>query len=416
MPHIAIAGAGIAGLASAILLTRQGQQVTVFEQVADPTPVGAGLLLQPSGQMMLQNLGLLDLVRDKAAIVHSLEGYSGSWKTLDLHYSAVQQEWHGLGIHRAQLHSILWNCACESGVNIQLGNGIVDFAQDQQQVVVKHQHGESLADGLIIANGTRSQLRDRLAIKRIHKPYPWGAYWAVLDRDDWPFPHILMQRYRGAHIMLGILPTGINPSTNKTCYSLFWSLPKSSFADYQTAGMPGLIERIRAVWPEVAEWLASASSDTSIAIAEYADVRLATYHQQNVVVLGDAAHAMSPQLGQGANMALIDATILAQCLMPTSDFDKRDHLASAAVDNSYCPNIAQAFAQYSHRRSKHIAYYQMASRIMTPLYQSRYSLGWLRDVGTVVGRHLPAVYRQYMLTLCGAKQGTWDLRAEIADL
>lgn len=109
MAHFVIAGAGIAGLASAILLTRQGQKVSIFEQVADPTPVGAGLLLQPSGQAMLDNLGLLGEVREKAAVVHSLEGYSGSWKTLDLHYASVQQDWHGLGIHRAHLHQILWN-------------------------------------------------------------------------------------------------------------------------------------------------------------------------------------------------------------------------------------------------------------------------------------------------------------------
>lgn len=253
MTHIAIAGAGIAGLAAAILLTRQGYRVTVFEHVADPTPVGAGLLLQPSGQMMLQNLGLLEMVRDKAAIVHSLEGYSGSWKTLDLHYASVQQYWHGLGIHRASLHQILWDCARNSGVTIHLGNGIADFIQDHQQVVVQHRQGELGVDGLIIANGTRSQLRERLDIKQIHRPYPWGAFWTVLDKDDWPFPHILMQRYRGARIMLGILPTGINPSTKRTCYSLFWSLPKTAFSEYQHAGLEELIARVRAVWPEVAD-------------------------------------------------------------------------------------------------------------------------------------------------------------------
>ncbi|MFZ6820434.1 hypothetical protein [Undibacterium sp. Ji22W] len=58
----------------------------------------------------------------------------------------------------------------------------------------------------------------------------------------------------------------------------------------------------------------------------------------------------------------------------------------------------------------------MASRIMTPLYQSHYPVGWIRDIGTVAGRYLPAVYRQYMLTLCGAKQSTWDMQAANANL
>ena len=221
MTHIVIAGAGIAGLASAILLTRQGHQVEVFEQVADPTPVGAGLLLQPSGQAMLQCLGLLDAVKAKAAVVHSLEGYTGSWKTLDLHYQFAHEDWYGLGIHRSNLHQILWQCAQDLGVAIHLGNGISVFSQDAQRVQIQHQQGSLQVDGLVIANGARSLLRDQLCITQTHRPYPWGAYWAVLDKEDWPFPHILMQRYRGAHIMLGILPTGINPATNRTCYSLF---------------------------------------------------------------------------------------------------------------------------------------------------------------------------------------------------
>lgn len=404
MTHIVIAGAGIAGLASAIFLTRQGNQVDVYEQVADPTPVGAGLLLQPSGQAMLLSLGLLDAVKEKAAIVRSLEGYTGTWKTLDLHYQFVRRDWFGLGIHRAHLHQILWQRAQDLGVAIHLGNGISSFTQDAQRVYIQHQRGSLQADGLIIANGARSLLRDQLDIVQSHRPYPWGAYWAVLDKEDWPFPHILMQRYRGAQVMLGVLPTGLNPATNKTCYSLFWSLPKSAFAEYRLAGLPGLIERIREVWPEVADWLASVP-EAAIAIAEYAYVRLASYHQDRIVVLGDATHAMSPQLGQGANMALIDARILAQCI-------ENADVTPAMGQNS----LIAAFANYSRRRSQHIAYYQMASRIMTPLYQSHYPVGWLRDLGTLAGRHIPAMYRQYLLTLCGAKQGIFDLRAAIADL
>ncbi len=422
MTQFVIAGAGIAGLASAIWLTRQGHQVSVYEQVLDPTPVGAGLLLQPSGQAMLHKMGLLEAVREKAAVVHSLEGYTGHWKTLDLHYQFGQVDWHGLGIHRANLHQILWQCAQSVGVAIHLGNGIKEFSQTSHGVKIEHQQGTVQADGLIIANGTRSSLRDQLDISHIHKPYPWGAYWAVLESADWPFPHILMQRYCGANHMLGVLPTGINPASGKICYSLFWSLPKTSFADFREAGMPQLIASIRAIWPEVAEWLALAP-EAAIAIAEYADIRLARYHQQNVVVLGDAAHAMSPQLGQGANMALIDAMVLADCvaqgvaqcvaLGEQEKTERYNHNTQCAPDKS---SLASAFASYSQRRRKHIAYYQMASRIMTPLYQSHYPLGWLRDMGTVAGRHLPMMYRQYLLTLCGAKQGIFDTKAAIADL
>lgn len=408
MTQIAIAGAGIAGLATAIHLTRLGLQVAVFEHVADPTPVGAGLLLQPSGQAMLAELGLLDTIQAKASRVDSLEGYSGNWKALNLHYQRVNPEWYGLGIHRASLHHTLWQCAIELGVPIHLGQGVSAFEQDEQGVCFTvndvrlplHRVDNHRADALIIANGTRSHLRDQLPIPQSHRPYPWGAFWAVLDKDDWPYPHILMQRYRGAQVMLGVLPSGINPRTGKQCYSLFWSLPKSAFGEYKTQGIQGLIQRIAPIWPEVAQWLSDAR-DTQIAIAEYADVRLQSYHHQRVLVMGDAAHAMSPQLGQGANMALIDASVLAK-------------LWSINAANSEA--VLETFAQFSQRRRRQIAYYQMASKFMTPLYQSNYPIAWLRDIGTSIGNRIPPVYRQYLLTLCGAKQGIFDLNARIDDL
>ena len=396
MRKIAIAGAGVAGLASAILLKRAGYAVQVFDQVADPTPVGAGLLLQPSGQAVLKKLGLLEQVRAQAAVIECLQGYSGNWCTLDLHYAALGQDWHGLGIHRASLHNILWQAASASGVELHLGTALHTFQIQADSVQLNLAQGAAQFDALIIANGTRSQLREQLPISQSYRPYPWGAYWAVLDSDDWPHIASLKQRYRGAHQLLGILPTGRNPLTGRRCYSLFWSLPRSEFAQLQQQGIEPLIGKIRLLWPEVADWFASAA-ETKIAIADYADVRLQNLQHENVLVIGDAAHAMSPQLGQGANMALIDAYILAQSLQAND-------------------NIKQAFQQFTQRRAKHIAYYQFASRIMTPLYQSHYPIAWLRDAGTVLGRHIGPVYRQYLLTLCGAKQGIWDFKAGIDEL
>jgi 2-polyprenyl-6-methoxyphenol hydroxylase-like FAD-dependent oxidoreductase len=396
MTHFAIAGAGIAGLATAILLTQQDKEVTLFDQVKDPTPVGAGLLLQPSGQAMLQRLNLLEVVREHAAQVNSLQGYSKNWRSLNLHYRDAHPDWYGLGIHRASLHQILWQRAIACGVHFKLGVAIDDFDSDATGITLHNQVSGERFDALIVANGTRSTLREKLPLRQHHQAYPWGAYWAVLESESWPFPDILMQRYRGAQIMMGILPTGRNPITQRTCYSLFWSLPRSDFAIYHAEGLPGLIARIEKIWPEVAAWLGTAP-ETTIAIAEYADVRMSSWHHENIVVIGDAAHAMSPQLGQGANMALIDATVLAQSLGKTS-------------------SIATAFQKYSEKRAKHIAYNQMGSRIMTPLYQSHYPLGWARDVGTTIGRHISPIYRQYLLTLCGAKQGFFDFEASIDNL
>ena len=132
-------------------------------------------------------------------------------------------------------------------------------------------------------------------------------------------------------------------------------------------------------------------------MAQYADVRMQHWHHENILVIGDAAHAMSPQLGQGANMALVDAWHAAQCLARSS-------------------HVASAWADYSQKRAAHIRYYQMASRAMTPLYQSHYPVGFLRDLGTSLTRRIPTLHRQTLLTLSGAKQGWLDTRATVEAL
>ncbi|MEM7259403.1 MAG: FAD-dependent oxidoreductase [Pseudomonadota bacterium] len=67
--HIAVVGGGIAGLASAIFLGRQGYKVTIYEQADGPRPVGAGFLLQPPGQLVLDKLGVLASVRAQSAAI-----------------------------------------------------------------------------------------------------------------------------------------------------------------------------------------------------------------------------------------------------------------------------------------------------------------------------------------------------------
>ncbi|MBV8636287.1 MAG: FAD-dependent monooxygenase, partial [Burkholderiaceae bacterium] len=105
------------------------------------------------------------------------------------------------------------------------------------------------------------------------------------------------------------------------------------------------------------------------------------------VCLGDSAHATSPQLGQGANLALVDAWTLAQCLAQQSD-------------------LPAALAQYSRKRKAHLRYYQTASRVLTPLFQSHSRIGsGLRDLGLGLACRLPYVRGQMGLTLSGTKTG-----------
>ena len=104
MNHIAIIGAGTAGLATAIVLARQGIQIAIFESVSELAPVGAGLLLQPAGLAVFAHLGVLESALTLGAVVTGLEGQLPNGHLLvNSHYREAGQGQYGLGIHRATL-------------------------------------------------------------------------------------------------------------------------------------------------------------------------------------------------------------------------------------------------------------------------------------------------------------------------
>jgi 2-polyprenyl-6-methoxyphenol hydroxylase-like FAD-dependent oxidoreductase len=382
---VAVAGAGTAGLAAAIFLARQGHQVSVFEAIEKAEPVGAGFLIQPTGQSVLKELGLLDVLKKQGAIVETLEGFRGNFRCLSLRYRDLNPDFTGLGLHRANLQRALLHAAAAEGVRVQFRSPIRSFSQGQgeQQVYVDAAGKKNTADLFVIADGTRSHLRPLLNLRESTKPYPWGAFWLICESDVWPHQNILLQRYGEPWRTVGVLPTGRHPQSGKACYSIFWSIHRSEFELYRRDGLNQLRTKLRRFWPEAAG-LFESSRHSNWSVAEYADTVMPRWHLGNTVVLGDAAHSMSPQLGQGANMALVDAKTLAEVIAETK-------------------SIPAALERYSELRKKHLQIYRWASRTMTPLYQSFLPLGFFRDAGTFVFGKIKPLYRQMLLLLSGYK-------------
>jgi 2-polyprenyl-6-methoxyphenol hydroxylase-like FAD-dependent oxidoreductase len=122
--------------------------------------------------------------------------------------------------------------------------------------------------------------------------------------------------------------------------------------------------------------------------ARYHDVVLHPWHvPTGIVYIGDAAHATSPQLGQGANLALCDAAALVDAL------DAAD-------------TLADALDRYSGERRSHLRYYQWATRMLTPFFQSDATpLGWLRDGFMGLACKLPWIRTKMLRTMCGLERG-----------
>jgi 2-polyprenyl-6-methoxyphenol hydroxylase-like FAD-dependent oxidoreductase len=263
-PHFAIIGAGTAGLATAILLARQGNNVTIFEQVDELSPVGAGLLLQPAGLAVFEHLGVLDKALPLGAKVTGLKGQLPDKRLLvNSHYHEASANLYGLGIHRATLCHVLTQKLSEysSQVTWCMNHSVESFEErnDEIRLFGMHQNHkfDACFDGLLIANGARSQLRPKAWVK-VDQAYPWGAAWSIVPECQVLDSEILHQFYDRSKIMMGILPTGAVPTEpQQRLSSVFWSLPTpqlQSFLQDEQAKQAWLKE-VSERWPKVAEWL-----------------------------------------------------------------------------------------------------------------------------------------------------------------
>ncbi|MBZ9666104.1 FAD-dependent monooxygenase [Pseudomonas sp. LMG 31766] len=400
---IAIVGAGTAGLASAIFLARQGYAVRLLERVERLQPVGAGILLQPSGLAVLQRLGLLAECTALGAPVSRLYGTSCQGRViLDTRYHDWQPGSFGLGIHRGVLMTALLNAAQCAGVQVETGVTVSRFEQASGHVRLLRQSEagdeQPLGDfaALILADGTRSTLRAQMQIRQWSRPYPWGALWSMLPTSPATESGELRQWYRGCREMFGLMPTGCtHQARENSLTSLFWSLPLNEHESWRSSGLGAWKNRVRSLAGEAAEaYLQQIDDPAQLTLAAYADVRMQRWNDGRVLAIGDCAHAMSPQLGQGANMALVDAAALA------------DALGNAGDQHQHALDWNAIFTGYGDARRDHLRYYRQASRLLTPLFQSNSNtLAVLRDIALMLARHNRFGRQHAVSTLVGARGG-----------
>jgi 2-polyprenyl-6-methoxyphenol hydroxylase-like FAD-dependent oxidoreductase len=215
--------------------------------------------------------------------------------------------------------------------------------------------------------------------------------WSIVDVSEHnPYPTQLRQKYKTANFMTGLLPTGRTPlATDKELVSFFWSIPVDYFSTWISAdkSFDEWKNQVVDLWAETQFVVDQLTSKSDLAFATYNDAVMTQWHDKRVVYIGDAAHYMSPQLGQGANLALIDSYVLSQSLLRNQ-------------------NIETALAHYTDSRKGNIRFYQNMSRLMTPFYQSDNALyGWLRDVFSWPVTQVPWVKEQMLATLTGEKTG-----------
>lgn len=392
--RVGVVGCGVGGMGAALALARRGHEVTLLEAVDAPRPVGSGLLLQPTGLRALGTLGLETTVRERGARVDRLDGRDLTGrKVLDVDYADWRKGGHGVGIHRGVLFDALHQALAPTGVALVTGARVLRIGDHRRPVLhdaAGRAHGPF--DLVVVADGSASSLRSQVKPRARARPYPWGAVWANAPDPGGVWGGALRQIYDRAEVMVGVLPVGRGPDGGDVpLVSLFWSLPVAEMDAFFAGDFEAWKARVRRIWPAAAPLIDTLVGPQMMARAVYRDVWVGRWSEGATLLIGDAAHGTSPQLGQGANLALVDAVELGERFASTTT------------------SVAVTARAYETSRRWHVMPYQFVSWAMTPLFQShgRFWASVRRRVFTPLSR-LPGIRQLGAAILTGtARLSRW---------
>ncbi len=355
---VAIIGCGIAGSAAALFLARIGVQVSVFEGNAPDADAGAGLLLQAPALAVLHAAGLAAELWQLAAPIEKIDvEFARNKRRFTLAY---ESNLRACGVQRAALQRVLRSAmAAKTQAGVTWNTRITDVDAHRGLLTGVTQAARQTTYGpfdlIIAADGVNSSVRSTCKqIQCYRQPYPNGAIVCLATLpDSYQNSRTLTQHFNaGSHV--SVWPVGANAPGAPRCITI--ALPVKADALSQLAANPSdWLMLIRKIQPELAAQLAELASLPKLVSYRYSDVSCSQYFNEHVVLIGDAAHAMSPQLGLGAGLALQDAWCLAQCVQKTN-------LAQA--------HLPQALKSFDQQRRSEANKLQRISRIVTPLFQS----------------------------------------------
>jgi len=311
-PSILVIGGGIAGLSAAIALRRAGARVDVYEQGRDIREIGAGLSVWANGLDALERLGALDPVLEIASPIERLD--NTDWRGRMLQRCPIGWLGRHVAIQRPQLLSALLELVPSSVIHT--GRRLIGIEQNASHVTARFEDGsEARGDGVIGADGLWSTVRNTLD-PRCEPSYAGHVAWrgiAEFAHERWPMGIAVSAMGRGKHFAVEPLREG----------RIFWystcNLPANDEPPASKSVIDELLELFSDCHDPVPSLIKATPAENIVRNRVYDLPAPIRWAQGRVAIMGDAAHAMRPNLGQGACQSLEDAVVLGECMRRESD-------------------------------------------------------------------------------------------------
>lgn len=311
--EIAIIGAGMGGLTTGIALKKFGHRVTIYEQAEQILPVGAAISLWSNGVKCLNYLGLTEQVAKLGGQMNDLayiDGLNGEVMTqFSLAPLIEEVGQRPYPVSRAELQNMLMDAFGRQ--DIQLGKRMVSIEDKGQHVEIGFQDGSTVSAALLIgADGTHSMTRQYVLGKQVERRYAGYVNWnGLVEISEDLAPAQQWTTFVGEGKRASLMPVAEHR------FYFFFDVPLPAGLENQRSEYKILLKQYFSGWCSQVQCLIDSIDEQKTNRVEIHDIEPFTqFYKGRVVILGDAAHSTTPDIGQGGCQAMEDAIYLARAL------------------------------------------------------------------------------------------------------